>query len=254
MFSILRGIAAFDAAADALRLARRREHRFARCVLHSAHMARLTLSHWWRSSSSHRVRIALGLKELEYESVSVRIARGQTAAGYRDRSPTGFLPCLSVDGVEYFESVAIIELLEERFPQPPLYPGDPHGRARVRALVETVNSGIQPLQNTSVMAAVVRATGDGEAGLRWAREHVARGLGSLERTMEGNHREGVTGPYAYGTTPTAADVFLVPQVVAAKRFGVPLDAYPRVSAACEEASRLEAFRRAAPEAHEPRDV
>jgi maleylacetoacetate isomerase len=216
-------------------------------------MARLTLFHWWRSSASHRVRIALALKELDYESVSVRIAGGQTAEGYRERSPTGFVPCLAIDGVEYFESVAIIELLEERFPQPALYPADPHGRARVRQLVEIVNSGVQPLQNTSVAAAVVRATGDGEAGMRWVREHVARGLGSLERAMEANHREGVTGPYAYGTTPTAADVFLVPQAVSAKRFGVPLDAYPRVAAAFDEASRLEPFRRAAPEAHEPRE-
>ncbi|HEX4445609.1 MAG TPA: maleylacetoacetate isomerase [Polyangiaceae bacterium] len=210
---------------------------------------RLTLYSWWRSSCSHRVRIALALKELEYEYVSVRIpaAEGPAGEAHRARSPTGYVPCLVVDDVAYVESVAIIELLEERFPRPPLYPGDAHARARIRALVEIVNSGIQPLQNTSIQAEVVRATGDGEAAPRWAKTLVARGLGALERAMEGNAREGVTGPYAYGTTPTAADAFLVPQVVSAKRFRVPLEPYARVSAAYEEASRLDAFRRAAPE-------
>jgi maleylacetoacetate isomerase len=213
---------------------------------------RLTLYNWWRSSSSHRVRIALAIKELEYEYVSVRIPMveegvGRAGTAHRDRSPTGYVPCLVIDGVPYVESVAIVELLEERVPQPSLYPGDAHARARIRTLIEIVNSGIQPLQNTSVQAEVQRATGDGEASLRWAQTFVARGLGALERAMESNAREGVTGPYAYGTTPTAADVFLVPQVVSAKRFRVPLEAYPRVAAAYEEASRLDAFRRAAPE-------
>jgi maleylacetoacetate isomerase len=211
-------------------------------------MARMTLYNWWRSSSSHRVRIALAMKGLDYEYVSVRLPSGEQASElHRNRSPTGYVPCLVVDGVAHVESVAIVELLEDLFPTPPLYPKDPYGRARVRSLVEIVNSGIQPLQNTSVIAHVGHLTGDAEAPRAWMKHFVARGLGSLERAMAANAREGVAGPYAYGAAPTAADIFLVPQVVVAKRLEVPLEPFARVAAAFEAAAGLDAFRKAAPE-------
>ncbi len=211
-------------------------------------MPRLTLYNWWRSSSSHRVRIALALKNLEYEYLVVRLPAGeQGSEAYRSRSATGYVPCLEIDGVPYVESVAIVELLEETFPAPALYPPDAHGRARVRALVEIVNSGIQPLQNTAVRAEAARAMGGDAAATAFSNHFIARGLAAFERAMEAHAREGVTGPYAYGAAPTAADVFLVPQVAAAKRFGVPVEPHPRVSAAYEAASRLDAFRKAAPE-------
>jgi maleylacetoacetate isomerase len=127
--------------------------------------SRLTLYNYWRSSSSHRVRIALALKGLEYEYVPVDLRTGEQAKDtHKARSPTGYVPCLSIDGATYVESVAILELLDERFPLPPLFPGDPHGRARVRALVEIVNSGIQPLQNLAVLA---RVSADAEEQRKW---------------------------------------------------------------------------------------
>jgi maleylpyruvate isomerase len=208
-------------------------------------MSRLTLFNHWRSSSSHRVRIALGLKGLAYEYVAVDLTTDeQSGDAHRRRSPTGYVPCLAVDGVSYVESVAIIELLEERFPATPLYPADPHARARVRTLVEIVNSGIQPLQNRSVVRHV---SPDADAQNAWARHFVERGLASLESAMAMNAAEGVGGRYAYGDAPTAADVFLVPQIVAAKRFRVDVARYPRVSAAFEAAMELDAFRAAAPD-------
>jgi maleylacetoacetate isomerase len=213
-------------------------------------MPRLTLYNYWRSSSSHRVRIALAYKGLEYAYVPVNLAAGeQSGSAHATRSPTGYVPCLAVDGVTYVESVAILELLEELSPRPPLYPSDAHGRARVRALVEIVNSGIQPLQNMHVLGQLdALAGGAPDARTRWLGHFLGRGLAAFERAMGLCASEGVAGPYSYGAAPTAADVMLVPQVVAARRFHIDLAPYPRVVAAFEAAMQLEAFQKAAPEA------
>jgi maleylacetoacetate isomerase len=205
----------------------------------------LVLYNYWRSSSSHRVRIALAFKGLAYRYVSVDLSGGEhLKQPHLDRSPTGYVPCLSIDGVQYVESVAIIELLEERFPTPALYPQSADDRARLRALVEIVNSGIQPLQNLRVLRKV---SDDSAAQRAWAAHFNERGLRAFERAIEDNVRAGVSGRFAYGDAPTAADVFLVPQVCAAERFGVDISAFPRVRAAFHEATRLDAFVQAAPE-------
>ncbi len=208
-------------------------------------MPRLTLYNAWRSSSSHRVRIALALKGLDYEYVPINLLKNEHASdAYRARSPTGYVPCLVIDDRAYVESVAIIELLEERFPDLALYPKDSHARARVRTLVEIVNSGIQPLQNLRVINYV---SSDADAQSRWLTHFVGRGLALLEAALDANAREGVTGRFAYGDVPTAADAFLVPQVHAAKRYQVDLGPLPRVVSAFKAAMQLEAFQRAAPE-------
>jgi maleylpyruvate isomerase len=208
-------------------------------------MPDLVLYNYWRSSSSHRVRIALELKGLayRYEAVNLR-ADEQASEAHRSRSPTGFVPCLVVDGVPYVESVALVELLDERFPEPHLLPPDAHGRARVRALVEIVNSGIQPFQNLSVLKHV---SPDLEVQRQWAQHFIARGLGAFEVAMQRHEREGIQGPFAYGPSPTAADVFLVPQVTGALRFKVDLAPYGRVVRAFDAAMKVEAFQRAAPD-------
>jgi maleylpyruvate isomerase len=208
-------------------------------------MSELVLYNYWRSSSSHRVRIALELKGLpyRYEPVNLRTDE-QSSEAHRSRSPTGFVPCLVLDGVRYVESVAILELLDDRFPEPRLFPTDPHARARVRALVEIVNSGIQPFQNLSVLKHV---SPDAEVQRAWAQYFIARGLGAFEAAMQGHEREGTPGPLAYGATPTAADALLVPQVISAQRFKVELAPYARVVRAFEAAMKLQAFQRAAPE-------
>ncbi|HEY8040728.1 MAG TPA: maleylacetoacetate isomerase [Polyangiaceae bacterium] len=208
-------------------------------------MPDLVLYNYWRSSSSHRVRIALELKGLPYRYSVVNIlADEHQSEAHKARSPTGYVPCLEIDGVSYVESVAIIELLEELFPTPPLYPADPRGRARLRALVEIVNSGIQPLQNRRITQYL---SPDVEVQRRWLHHFIGLGMGALEAAMENGEREGVRGPYAFGEAPSAADVFLVPQVVSAQRFHVDLTPFARVSRAFEAAMKLEPFRKAAPE-------
>jgi maleylacetoacetate isomerase len=208
-------------------------------------MPELVLYNYWRSSSSHRVRIALALKNLpyRYEAVNLRTDE-QSSDVHRSRSPTGFVPCLVIDGVAYIESVAILELLEERFLAPRLLPGDAHARARVRALVEVVNSGIQPFQNLSVLKHV---SAEPEVQRAWAQHFIGKGLRAFEAAMQSHERDGTAGPYAYGDAPTMADVFLVPQVLGALRFKVELAQFPRVARAYDAAMRLEAFQRAAPE-------
>jgi maleylpyruvate isomerase len=209
-------------------------------------MQPVTLYNYWRSSSSHRVRIALALKGIDYEYVAVNLLEEEhSKEPHQARSPTGYVPCLSIDGATYVESVAIVEMLEERFPAPPLYPSTPHGRARVRALVEIVNSGIQPMQNRSVLRFV---SPDADVQKKWAAHFIARGLGAFEAALAAAEGEGVRGLFAYGDAPTAADVFLVPQVVAARRFHVDVAPFRRIARAFDAALQLEAFRVAAPDA------
>lgn len=208
-------------------------------------MSELTLYSYWRSSSSHRVRIALALKGLEYRYVAVNLlVDEQSSPEHLARSPMGWVPCLVIDGVEYVESVAIVELLDERFPSPKLYPDSPHGRARVRALVEMINSGIQPLQNRHVTQFL---SPEGDVQRRWLEHFVSRGLAAVDAALHRLEGEGVRGRYAYGDAPTAVDAFLVPQVVSAQRFHVDVARFPRVARAFEEAMKLEAFQKAAPE-------
>jgi maleylacetoacetate isomerase len=200
---------------------------------------------YWRSSCSHRVRIALALKGLEYALTPVNLAADeQLGASYAVRNPAQFVPCLVYEGVSYVESVAIIEFLDERHPAPPLYPADAQARARVRALVERVNSGIQPLQNRSVINHV---SADPTERGKWLAHFVGRGMESLEAALEMNAREGVRGRHAFGETVTAADVFVVPQVASALRFGIEVQGLRRVFAAYEAAMEIDAFRQAAPE-------
>ena len=210
-------------------------------------MERLVLYTYWRSSSAHRVRIALGYKGLQYESVAVNLLAGEQAAeAHAARAPNAYVPALEVDGRDVFvESVAIIELLEELHPDPPLYPRSPFERARVRAMVETINAGVQPLQNLNVL---LRHSSDHDERNAWARHYNERGLGVLERMMEQNEARGVRGRFAYGDSFTAADVYLIAQLPAARRFGVDLSRFPRLVAAAASSADLPFVAAAAPEA------
>jgi maleylpyruvate isomerase len=193
----------------------------------------LRLFSHWRSSSAWRVRIGLALKGLAHEIVPVDLlADEQFSEAHRARNPMSQVPVLEVieDGrtVHLAQSMAILEWLEERFPDPPLLPADLDGRARVRALAEHVNSGIQPLQNALVLRTIREKVPGWEK--EWARLFIARGLGALERAVADG-----AGRFCHGDAPGLADCYLVPQLYNARRHGVDVAPYPtlrRIEEAC----------------------
>lgn len=206
----------------------------------------LRLYSYWRSSSSWRVRIGLHWKGLAFEYRPVDLVAGeQHQEAHRARNPSGQIPVLEVEEEEgvlrLAQSMAILEWLEERFPSPPLLPADSEGRARVRRLAEHVNSSIQPYQNATVLAWIRERLPGKER--EWAAHWIAAGLSALEAEARAG-----AGRFSHGDQITLADVYLVPQLFGARRFGVEMERFPtllRVEAACRD---VEAFRRSEPEA------
>ncbi len=201
------------------------------------------LFNYWRSSASYRVRLALAFKGLRYEYVPVNLAAGeQHGAAHVARNPWHSVPVLELDGGELVpQSVAIAEYLDEVHPTPPLFPGAPLARARVRALVEVVNSGIQPLHNLQVLQ-YVKATGGDEKA--WSAKWIGQGLDALERLAAAS-----AGTFLVGDTFTFADACLLPQLYGARRFAsvdpARLPTLARVEAHC---LTLEFVQQARPEA------
>jgi maleylpyruvate isomerase len=202
---------------------------------------------YWRSSSSYRVRIALSLKGIDYRQRTVDLLAGggeQTQPEYRSINPLGLVPALVHGERVVVQSVAICEYLEEAFPTPALLPADMAGRARVRALVQTIACEIQPLNNLAVLTWLDGQMQQDEAMVRhWYRHWVARGFTALERWLE----DSATGLFCHGDHPTLADCFLVPQVYNAERFDCDLEAYPTLLSITENCRALDAFRHASPE-------
>lgn len=195
---------------------------------------KLRLYSYWRSSSAWRVRIGLGLKGVAWEYAAVDLlAQEQFREEHLARNPTAQVPVLEVeDGgrtLHLAQSMAILEWLDERLPDPPLLPPDLDGRARVRALAEHVNSGIQPLQNAIVLRTLREKVPGWDK--EWARTFIARGLDALERAVS----DGGAGRYCHGDAPGLADCYLVPQLYNARRFGLDPAPWPtlrRVEEAC----------------------
>lgn len=211
----------------------------------------LILYDYWRSSASYRVRIALNIKGLAYETRSVHLVRDggqQHAVPYRALNPQQLVPCL-VDGDRVItQSLAIIDYLDEAWPLQPLLPMDRDGRARVRALAMVVACDVHPLGNLRVLQYLQNQLGvDDAQKAEWSRHWITIGFDALEAMLASDE---TTGRFCHGDTPTLADVCLMPQIYNAHRWQVPMEPYPtlrRVHLACSE---LDAFRRAAPEAQE----
>ncbi len=191
----------------------------------------MRLFNYWRSSSSYRLRLALSFKGLPYEYVAINLLQGeQHAADHVARNPYHSVPVLQLDSGEFLpQSVAIAEYLDEVHPTPPLFPGDALGRARIRALVELVNSGIQPLHNAQVLSYVKNdLKADGAA---WAEKWIGQGLAALEKAAEAT-----ATTFLAGEAFTFADCCLVAQLYGARRFAsVDENRYPtllRVEAHC----------------------
>lgn len=201
---------------------------------------------YFRSSASYRVRIGLGLKGLSYEYVPVNLVRDggeQHGDAHRARNRMEQVPVLVVeeDGqvFDLTQSVAILEYLDERYPEPKLLPGDRKQRALIRRAVEIVNSGIQPLQNLSMLQEISRLGGDDKAFAKAANE---RGLAALEVEAKAN-----AGQFFFGDAPTMADVFLVPQMFGARRFKVDLTPFPTLVRIDEALAKIPAVAAAHPD-------
>jgi maleylpyruvate isomerase len=207
----------------------------------------MKLYNYFITSASYRVRIALALKGLEYEYRSVNVRKGeQLSPAYRDINPQGLVPVLEDGGRLLHQSLAIIEYLDEVYPEPPLLPRDPVERNRVRSLAMIVAAEIHPLNNLRVLKYLTDVLGVTEAQkLAWYAHWVQTGFVALERRLAA---EPGTGRFCHGDTPGLADIALVPQVSNARRFSVDLTPFPtivRIDAACRE---LPAFRGAEPAA------
>lgn len=200
---------------------------------------------FFRSGTSHRLRIALNLKGLTYDHVAVDLRREQhLSPDFKRVNPQQLVPAIEVDGRTLTQSPAIIEWLEERYPLPALLPADTVARAQVRALAAIVGCDIHPLNNRRVLEALRNRFGADEAAVEdWCGTWIAAGFDAFAALVEA---QGLPGPFAFGDKPTLADVYLVPQVEGARRFKVDLARWPRLAAIDAACGQIEAFRRAAP--------
>ena len=212
----------------------------------------LKLYTYFRSSAAYRVRIALNLKNLEYEAIPVHLVKdgGQhLKEDYRRVNPAGAVPALADRELSLSQSLAIIEYLDEAYPYPPLLPADPAARARVRAIALDIACEIHPINNLRVLKYLTGQLGlTEEQKNAWYRHWVEVGLASVEARLTTGPNAALTGKYCHGDHPTLADCCLVPQVFNARRFGCELSAMSTVLRIADHCAGLEAFRRAAPEA------
>lgn len=202
---------------------------------------------YFRSSAAYRVRIALNLKGLDYENVSVHLLKDggqQFSESYKSLNPTSLIPTLVDGDLAIGQSMAILEYLEETHPQPALLPADVAGRARVRAIAQTIACDIHPLNNLRVLKHLKHGLGvSEEAKNDWYRHWIDVGLTSVESMLANSPS---TGRYCHGDEVTLADVLLVPQVFNARRFDCDLSAMPTITRIVDACSELDEFIRAEP--------
>jgi maleylpyruvate isomerase len=203
------------------------------------------LHSYYRSSAAFRVRIALNLKGLAYETQAIHLIKDgghNRRPEYRAINPQMRVPALVTPGGEVLiQSLAIIEYLDETHPQPPLLPKDPIARAKVRALSELIACDIHPLNNTSSLRYLKNKLGQEQSAIdTWYHHWVLEGFEALEQLIE-------AGPYCCGDAVTIADVCLVPQLYNARRLKVPLDKFPKILSVDAACLQLPAFDRARPE-------
>ena len=203
---------------------------------------------FFRSSASYRVRIALNLKGLDYEQLPIHLRRGggeQWTTAYKAINPQGLVPTLEDGGRTFSQSAAIIEYLEERYPEPPLLPSDPAGRATVRGMALAIACEIHPLQNLRVLNYLRNELKLEEADVnRWARHWITLGLSALEQMVTEVPKR---GKFCFGDAPSLADVVLIPQLYNARRFGCDLSRIPSLVQIEANCGALPAFSKAAPE-------
>ena len=206
----------------------------------------MKLYSFFRSGTSHRLRIALNLKGLspDYIPVDLRVDE-QAQAPFKAVNPQGLVPALTLDsGETLIQSPAIIEWLEERYPTPALLPTGAEARAHVRALAAIVGCDIHPINNRRILQTLRQQFGADEAAINaWCGTWISAGFDAIEALLA---QDPTRGSFCYGNAPTLADVYLIPQVESARRFGVDLSRWPLISAVDAACSALPAFAQAAP--------
>jgi len=209
-------------------------------------MSELVLYDYWRSSAAYRVRIALALKDIPYRSIPINLLNSeQLGSDHRARNPLGLVPVLEFDGVPIAQSLAIIDWLDTRYPEPALMPADPLRRAQVLARAMTFISETHPLHNLRVITYLRNEMEQSpEAIQRWMHRWIGAGLAAIEAVAPDH---GLFG----GDQPDLIDVCLVPQMYSARRFEVPLDAYPTLVRIDAMLRNMPALSAAAPEAVKP---
>jgi maleylacetoacetate isomerase len=193
-----------------------------------------------RSSAAFRLRIALNLKGISYQSIPVDLTRDvQKGAEYRELNPQGLVPALEEEGQVFVQSLAIIEYLDETHPEPPLLPGHPADRARVRALAQMVACDIHPLNNLRIRRYLADPLGhDAEAVATWQRHWMAEGFAAIEAILA---HDGMAGSFCHGDEPSLADICLVPQCVNASRENLDMAPYPTIRRIFQTCMALDAF-------------
>lgn len=207
-------------------------------------MTRPVLYDYFRSSAGYRVRIALNLKGVDYDRVPINLLEGaQKEPGYMEINPQGLVPTLEIGGLRLNQSLAIIDYLDALKPEPPLLPRNPADRAHVLALAFVVACDTHPINNLRVLKYLSGPLGlDQATRSGWYAHWVREGLTALEAMAAPR-----AGRFLFGDAPGLADICLVPQMFNARRFEVPLDDYPTLVRADEEAGRVDAFAAAHPE-------
>ncbi|HZB89825.1 MAG TPA: maleylacetoacetate isomerase [Stellaceae bacterium] len=202
---------------------------------------------YFRSSAAFRVRIALNLKGLAFEQVPIHLRKNeQQKESYLALQPQGLVPVLEDEGEVFIQSLAIIEYLDETHPTPPLLPGHPAARARVRALAQAIACDIHPIDNLRVLRYLARPLGHDEKAIEaWFNHWIKLGFDGIERILAG---DGQAGKFCHGDTPGLADLCLVPQVFNARRYpSFDMSPYPTITRIFDACMALDAFERARPE-------
>ncbi|MEY4209474.1 MAG: maleylacetoacetate isomerase [Pseudomonadota bacterium] len=207
----------------------------------------LTLHNYFRSSAAYRVRIAMNLKGLDYDYVPVHLTRDggmQFKEPYKSLNPQQLVPLLDDDGFQISQSLAIIEYLDEKFPNTRLLPKSPEGRARVRQIALAISCDIHPLQNLRVLKYLTGTLGASEESkTQWIHHWLSEGLAALEADLS---RAPTRGRFCFGDTPSMADCTLVPQMFSAARFNVDTVPYPTLRAIYEACEAIPAVAAAHP--------
>jgi maleylpyruvate isomerase len=205
----------------------------------------MKLYNYFRSGTSHRLRIALNLKGLDYEYAVVNLLKDEHFQDdFRKMNPQGFVPTLDIGGTILTQSPAMIEWLEEKYPEPPLLPKNLLARQQVRAMAAIVGCDIHPLNNRRILQNLRKNFEATEDAIHaWCGQWITEGFDAIESIL--GHDQDRQG-FCFGSTPTVADVYLIPQIESARRFKVALEKWPHILAVEQHCLALDSFRLASP--------